>query len=466
MEEPFVGGAYRRAGVRMFGRLKTTLLGLVVGAAALVPLFGDPRVTPLTHPLWARMLLRALDMTEAVESSSQASQVFATLSWRDSLSYPADRYLRADGALVREEGGQREVAAAEGPAEVVYPLAVVQSGDYLVRLRLAGDPAHPATAEVLPMKGGSALKTFTFVPAGATGWVLGGSAFLDPGAYTASVLLPPGTRLAQVEVAPPCVNPIEPVGGWKPAGVTTQDDLAVTSLKAMDQQNELPPADTPLELSGADFQLEPPAAPSASGLEAMTLKAGPRGVRASVSVEIPAPGLYTLSAFVNPGNGQRWLADACRKAIVCPGSRSGWRAVMTQPFSKGRHTLTVALADGAAVERLRLERKKDSAADYVATIRRLGLDPGPVGPVTRDKALEAMRFIRDRRRQLLAQLCGDAVRVEEGVAPLAQQLAATSAAQPAAPAAPSVPNPLGPVMLPPQEPASPVVPAAGGPPTS
>lgn len=444
-------------------RLKTALLATVVGAAALVPLFGDPRATPLTHPLWARMLLRALDMTEAVESSSQASQVFGTLSWRDSLTYPADRYLRADGARLREQGGQREVTAAESPAEVVYPLAVVQSGDYLVRLRLAGDPAHPATAEVLPMKGGSALKTFTFVPASATGWVLGGSAYLDPGAYTASVLLPPGTRLTQVEVAPPCVNPIEPMGGWKPAGITTQDDLAVTSLKAMDQEGELPPADTPLELSGADFQVELPAVPPASGLEAMTLKAGPRGLRASLSVDFPVAGLYTLYAFVTPGNGQRWLADACRKAIVCPASRSGWRAVMTQPFGKGRHTLTVALADGAAVERLRLERKKESPTDYVATIRRLGLDPGPAGPVTRDKALEAARFIRDRRRQLLAQLCGDAVRVQEGAPPPAQP-AATSVAQPAAPAAPSVPNPLGPVMLPPQEPASPVVPVTGGPP--
>ena len=89
----------------MWGRLKTLVLAAVVGAAALVPLFGDPRSTPVTHPLWARMLLRSLDMTDAVRASTQASQVFATLAWRDSLSYPADRYLRAEGAS-RARGGR------------------------------------------------------------------------------------------------------------------------------------------------------------------------------------------------------------------------------------------------------------------------------------------------------------------------------------------------------------------------
>ena len=132
----------------MWGRLKTLVLAAVVGAAALVPLFGDPRSTPVTHPLWARMLLRSLDMTDAVRASTQASQVFATLAWRDSLSYPADRYLRAEGAVVREEGGRPVLAAAAGPAEVSYAVAVAQPGDYQLRARLAGQPGTPATAEV------------------------------------------------------------------------------------------------------------------------------------------------------------------------------------------------------------------------------------------------------------------------------------------------------------------------------
>ena len=126
----------------MRSRLKTLVLGAVVATAALVPLFGDPRQTPVTHPLWARMLLRSLDMTDAVRTSAQASQVFSTLSWRDSLSYPAERYLQAQGAVVRDEAGQRVVTAGAAPAEVSYAVAIVQAGDYQVRARVSGPAEH------------------------------------------------------------------------------------------------------------------------------------------------------------------------------------------------------------------------------------------------------------------------------------------------------------------------------------
>ena len=131
----------------MWGKAKTLVLAAVVVSAALVPLFGDPRVTPVTHPLWARMLLRSMEMTQAVRTSSEASQVFNTLAWRDSLTFPADEFLRSDGAVVREEAGEPVVAPGEGPAEVVYAVAVAQPGDYQLRARLAGAPGTPATAE-------------------------------------------------------------------------------------------------------------------------------------------------------------------------------------------------------------------------------------------------------------------------------------------------------------------------------
>ena len=241
----------------MWRRLKTLVLAAVVGSAALVPLFGDPRTTPVTHPLWARMLLRSMEMTDAVRTSTQASQVFGALAWRDSLSYPADRFLRADGAVVKEENGQFVVSAAAGPAELVYPVAIVQPGDYQLRARLTGAPDNPASAELAPLEGGDAIKTFTLVP-DPEAWAFGGSAHLDPGAYGASLLLPPGCSLSQVEVAPPCLNPIEPEGGWQPRGVTSTQDLSITGLKTLDMEHELPPADTPIEIGAGDFQAESP----------------------------------------------------------------------------------------------------------------------------------------------------------------------------------------------------------------
>ena len=450
----------------MPSRLKTVALAAVVAAAALVPLFGDPRQTPVTHPLWARMLLRSLDMTDAVRASAQASQVFATLSWRDSLSFPAERYTAAHGALVREADGQRLVAAEAAPAEVTYAVAVVQAGDYQLRARIAGPAAPPATAELRPVAGGDAVKAFTFVPAGGTpGWVLGGSAHLDPGSYEAQFLLPPGYSLAQVEVAPPCVNPVEPAGGWKPTAITTTHDVAVTVLKAIDGEHELAPAAEPIEATGEQFIVEWPEtlarvrAAAPTDLASMRLAAGEPGLQAIVTVELPEPGLYGVQGLVSPGAGQRWLVDGCRKAIVCPGEGLGWRPVLSQEFAAGRHVLVVTLADGATLDRVRFERKKSAAGDYVAALRRLGLDLGPDGPVSRTGALDAARFVRERRESRPAT-CGDTVPDAERSA---SQLALEPIAAPAPPR-PGVPPPgppIGPPVLPPQETATPTLPVGG-----
>ena len=78
-------------------------------------------------------------------------------------------------------------------------------------------------------------------------WIESGAVY--PGTYGASFLLPPGCSLSQVEVAPPCLNPIEPPGGWQPTGITTGVDLATTALKALEMEHELPPADTPIEIA-------------------------------------------------------------------------------------------------------------------------------------------------------------------------------------------------------------------------
>jgi hypothetical protein len=79
---------------------------------------------------------------------------------------------------------------------------------------------------------------------------------------------------------------------------------------------------------------------------------------------------------------------------------------MTAAFSAGRHFFNVTLSPGASVQRLRAERKKDGAADYVATLLRLGFDVGPAGPVTRARAVDAMHFV-ERRRMEATGACGD-----------------------------------------------------------
>jgi hypothetical protein len=238
----------------------------------------------------------------------------------------------------------------------------------------------------------------------------------------------------------------------------------MTALKALDMESELPPDATPIEISANEFQVEaPPEAVEARVTEGTsaepTISAGRKGLRAAVAFDIPVAGLYSISGFVDPGTGQRWLVDGCRKAIVCPSERVGWRPILSQSFAAGRHTLVVSLGNGASLDQVRIEKKKSSAQDYAATLRRLGLEPGPDGPITRDKAVEAMQFVSEQRQEAMAFYCGDYVTVEEAPLPpiqMADELPGPS--DPTAPAVP-LPPPIAPPILPPQEPASPTSPS-------
>ena len=303
----------RQASRDGFGRMRSAALVTVVVAAGLAPLYGDARVTPVTHPLWARMLLRSLEMPEALRMSQQASQVFSILSGRESLALSADRYLSAEGVAPNDLGG---LTATADVAELVYPLAVVAGGDYHLRLRVLGPPGNPVSAEFAPMGETTAFEAFTVAPTPEASWVTAGDAHLDPGAYTASVLLPRGATFEYLEVSPPCLNPIEPPSGWRPSAVTSDTDLAVTMLKAVDGESELPPADLPIEFTGASFRVagaerQMTGAGDEPDLESRWLRAQGEGLQAEALVDVPESGLYTVHAF---GCGRRARAGCSTAA--------------------------------------------------------------------------------------------------------------------------------------------------------
>jgi hypothetical protein len=74
-----------------------------------------------------------------------------------------------------------------------------------------------------------------------------------------------------------------------------------------------------------------------------------------------------------------------------------------------------------------------------------------------------MRFIREQRQEMMAQLCGDYVTVDEVPLPPLQvaDMPGPSEGGATAPVVP-LPPPIAPPILPPQEPASPTTPTGGG----
>jgi hypothetical protein len=421
------------------------------------------------------MILRALDLTSSGPLSDQASQVFATLSWKNSLSYRADHFTKGEGVTVVGQDPSRRVQASAEVGEVTYPIAVARAGDYRVRLLLSGDPSHAAEAEIRAFGEDKPQKVLTVPAAETPAWADAGRVHLDPGGYSATVLLPRGTTLEYVELAPPCLNPIEPLGGWKPQALATTGDVAVTALKATDLEHELPPSDAALEIPASEIKAEGGSAEldasygPVPGLAGLWLKAGPKGLDASVFLDLAESGLYSVSVFGVTGGGLRFTADACKKAVLCaepsPSAGPGWRQVFSGEFSGGRHFLTVNLGQGAAVQRLRVERKKDAVADYIAAVRRLGLDLGAEGPISREKAVAAMRFIKSRRGLEALNLCRDVLDRE-----VPTLVATSGVGQPTTPPVPpgtgpgpgqpplQPVDPIAPPVLPPQQVASPTLP--------
>jgi hypothetical protein len=424
------------------------------------------------------MVLRGLDLLGSTPQAAQASQVFAILSWKNSLAYRADRYVSAEGVRVVGEGEKRRLEPSGEVGEAAYAIAVARGGDYRVRLLLSADPALPVETEIRVPGRDAPEKVWSVSGNAAPAWADAGTVHLDPGSYSASVLLPRGASLEYLELAPPCLNPIEPIGGWKAAAVATTADVAVTVLKALDLEHELPPSDTAIELSASDIHAEGARALEASygpvpGLEGLWVKAGPNGLDATAYLELPEGGLYAVSVFGSTPGGLRFTADACRKSVLCPEIEAGrgprWRQVFAGEFAAGRHFLTINLGRSSAVQRIRVERKKTADAEYVATVRRLGLDLGPEGPVTRDKAAEAMRFLQARRGLDPLNLCMDLIEGDRtlvaGVGGAGQPVVPPGPGGPGGPGPgpgtnppPGGPPPLSPPVLPPVDPASPVVP--------
>jgi len=417
-----------------------------LSTAVLVPLYGDPRRAPVTHSEWARMMMRSLGFEDALQNVENADTLFRGLAWKDERYFVASKYKRGTGVIRR--GVFVDSGAESG--ESAYDLPVVRSGDYNVRLRLQGAPDRPFKVEIRKDGGLDSVETYHPTGSGSEytsvdlGWVR-----LEPGNHTLSVILPPGTSLESIQISPPCLRPIEPENGWRAAALATSEDLARTMLQALDLENELPPADDPIELRAEAFdRLAPESvlAKGGDGTEGYELRASAQGLHAIVYADIETAGLYAVSVWTVEGGGQSWLADSCRRSDICPSGDVAprWRTILTSDFNVGRHSFSVLMADGAKVGRIRLQRLKASPEDYVAALKRVGFDSGPKGQVTRARAREAMEWLQGRWKQWLAASRSCNIQPPLGRLTVAGQLAGGGLTTLTTPPGGSPPGPSGP----------------------
>jgi len=346
------------------------------------------------------MMLRGLGLGDALAYAYWPRRAFGILSWRQSEWLHATEFIAgSEHGVTLEPGLPPLLRASAALGEASFPVTVARPGEYRLRVRMAGEATAPATVNVVPVRGGSA-RSCTLVPVPVRGWIEASKPLrLHPGVYRATVALPRGTVFELMELAPRCIAPIEPLGGWVRDDVLDAEDLAATLVRAVDRERDLAPADAPIEVDGSEFEAE-------GRVPTGRLEGGTLGARAAVSLDVPGDGLYSISAFGVHTAGQRWAADDCRTAVTCPlpSRLPTWWVVMTVALSAGRHRFTVELGPRDFVERVRLERRKDAGADYVDTLRRLGFDPGE-GPISRAKADEALSWLGKRHRIELGEVC-------------------------------------------------------------
>ena len=218
------------------------------------------------------------------------------------------------------------------------------------------------------------LRRFALAAKPAVGWVDAGLVHLDQGAYEPRCSCPRAATLEYLELAPPCVHPIEPRGGWKPSAVATTEDVAVTVLQALDLESELPPRATPLEFRGSELRLEEGEQRRRGGRTG-GFRGGPRGARVLLLADIPRDGLYTLSFFGVRAGGQRWLADGCRTRVVCPSPdpTPGWHV---DPLGRAQQG-PARLRGDARARHARRAAAAGAEEGRPGGLRRDGRAPGP-----------------------------------------------------------------------------------------
>ena len=217
----------------------------------------------------------------------------------------------------------------------------------------------------------------------------------------------------------------------------------MTALKAIDVEHELPPAATPIEITGDAV----PGGGAGPGGRGAGEGAGPRrddaareplgAARDRRRSSCPRRGSTASAPSCRPGAGQRWLADGCRKAVVCPGEGDGLAA---DPEPGVRRRAPHARPDprrrrDARAGADREEEERSRRTTWPRCAARLRPGPGRAGDA-RPGARRRCASCASSAASLLAALCGDRVPIEEtptALCPPRWRAATTTGAAPGQP---------------------------------
>lgn len=407
------------------------LLGVVVSSLAVLGValgFGIAQSTVVTQAEWAVYLAQGLGLDWNLPPNPKSNHYLARLQWTKSVEFQAAQMLGGSTAILSQDGSIQ--SSLGSPAEALYEVAMLRAGDYGFRVKLAGGGALLKVAD----------QTFElYQPGSETRWVDLNRVRLSPGNHKLSLMLPQGTRADAIGVTPPCMLPVEPVGGWNPLEPLRFEEMAVTLAKALDLEQNLPEVGEPVIIRGEEFvrTLSFPYEENAETgeNEPFWLTTGGSIVTAVARFHVPEPGVYSIETRYLSVRPVRWNMDSCLRVITCPvtPAQAGRRRSLALELDAGEHEIEVTLGPGAKLDRIAVQRRDGSAEAYLNVVEDEGFKMGEAEKnVLRRDALSAARRLRDRFLKLASARCEDSLVAIEAMA-TARAIQVSSSPDPTSP---------------------------------
>ncbi len=402
-------------------RRAAALIVMVGGLIAAVG-YGVAQTNIVTQAEWAVYVVRALELDWSLPSNAKSYHYIDRLNWGSSIDFSALHLQEGSSPFLRAvtDGDPNFVQAESPAAEAFYRVNTHRPGDYAFRVRLAG--------------GGAVVKIKNtvfevFQPDQDFRWVDLSKITLNPGKHSLSLLFSEGTRAQSIGVTPPCLTPVEPLGGWDPLAALTYGDLAVTVAKALDLEHDLPAIGPEITLKGEDFTPtlriplegegeEVPEEPP----EPFWLSSGDAILSAQITFDVAERGFFTLEARYLSPNSIRWIINGCLRAITCPvSSIRGQRGtkIIAIELNAGTHTLEVTLPPNASLDKVIVQQRDPGIEEYLGIVADEGIRVGDAQEgVPRRRAISAAIRVRSMFHEWADSLCDDSLSSMEETAAL------------------------------------------------
>jgi hypothetical protein len=380
-------------------KLNSKILAFAGIMAVLICSSAIAEETPITQGEWAVYLARGLGLEKVMPAGSSADKYISILGNKGYRRIEGEDYYKISPELSIVESDEfgfsskkKWLSAKENPGTAHYRFDIPVGRQYSLRARNRG----MSQFWTIDDRGSVMLS-----PDLDFKWMEVGEYNLQPGPHEITVSVPAGGGVDLFELLTESAPAIEPPGGFQPLAPLTYGDKAITIVKALNLEDELPidagfslvleaelyeRAKGQLQISEDDKQ------GAASGKKWLQADGE---ISAFYSFEVPERGLYTIKARGFGDQKEEWTFDLGEERLIFTPtsiSKFNWQPVSKVFFEPGPHTIEVVLREGNGTDVIMIARCRATAANYLQLLSDLGLQEG---------ALPAKKVVTGGRRYQL-----------------------------------------------------------------